>query len=68
MIPSRIPSKPWEIVATDMFTWDKSEYLIVVDYHSRYVEVAKLPDTKSTIVIINTLNLYVTRHGIPSEV
>ena len=27
MIPSRIPSKPWEIVATDLFTWDKSEIL-----------------------------------------
>ena len=39
MIPYRIPSKPWEIVATDLFTWDKSEYLIVVDYHSRYFEV-----------------------------
>ena len=29
MIPSRVPSKPWEIVATDLFTWDKCEYLII---------------------------------------
>ena len=34
MIPPRIPSKPWETVATDLFTWDKSEYLVIVDYHS----------------------------------
>ena len=67
MIPSRIPSKPWEMVATDLFTWDKSEYLIVVDYHSRYFEVAKLPDTKSTTVITYSKSIFAT-HGIPSEV
>ena len=67
MIPSRIPSKPWEIVATNLFTWDKSEYLIIVDYHSRYFEVAKLPDTKSTTGITCTKSIF-ARHGIPSEV
>ena len=51
MISSRVPSKPWELVATDLFTWDKSEYFIIVDYHSRFFEVAKLPDTKSITVI-----------------
>ena len=67
MIPSRIPSKPWEVVATDLFTWDKSEYLIIVDYHSRYFEVAKLPNTKSTTVITYTKSMF-ARHGIPSQV
>ena len=62
MIPSRIPSKPWEMVATDLFTWDKSECLLVVDYHSRYVEVAKLPDTKSTTVVTCTKSIF-ARHG-----
>ena len=54
MIPSRIPSKPWEMVTTNSFMWDKSEYLIIVDYHSRYFKVAKLPDTKNTTVITYT--------------
>ena len=35
IISSRVPSKPWEIVATDLLTRVKSEYLLVVDYHSR---------------------------------
>ena len=30
---------------------DKSEYLIILDYHSRFFEVAKLSDTKSNTVI-----------------
>ena len=37
MIPSQLASKPWEKVATDLFTWVKSEYLITVDYHSRFI-------------------------------
>ena len=43
MIPSQLPSKPWEKVATSLFTWDKSEYLIVLDYQ---FEEPKMPDTK----------------------
>lgn len=66
-IPSRIPSKPWGMAATDLFTWDKSEYLIIFDYHSRSFEEAKLPDTKSTTVITYTKSIF-ARHGIPSEV
>ena len=67
MIPFRVPTKPWELLATDLFTWDKSEYLIIVDYHSRFFEVAKLPDTKS-IKIIPYVKSAFARHGIPSEV
>ncbi|KAK2552099.1 Transposon Ty3-I Gag-Pol polyprotein [Acropora cervicornis] len=67
MIPFRVPTKPWELVATDLFTWDKSEYFIIVDYHSRFFEVAKLPDTKSITFITHVKSTF-PRHGIPSEV
>ena len=67
MIPFRVTTKPWELVATDLFTWDKSEYVIIVDYHSRFFEVAKLPDTKR-ITVITHLKSAFARHGIPSEV
>lgn len=67
MIPSRIPGKPWEMVATYLFTWENSEYLVIVDYHSRFFEVVKLPDTKSMTIITHTKSIF-ARHGIPSEV
>ena len=67
MIPSQLPSKPWEKVATDLFTWDKSEYLLIVDYHSRFFEEAKMPDTKSNTVITHIKSAF-ARHGIPCEV
>ena len=50
MIPSCTPRKPWEIVATDLFTWDKCEYLIIVDYHSRHMTIS----TRTKCVILRT--------------
>ena len=67
MIPSQLPNRPWEKEAKDLFTWDKSEYLIVVDYHSRFFEVAKLPDTRSHTVITHIKSAF-ARHRISSEV
>ena len=67
MIPSQLPSKPWEKVATALFTWDKSEYLITVDYHPWFFEVAKLPDTKSNTVSAHSKSAF-AYHGIPCEV
>ena len=70
MIPSQLPSKPWEKVATDLFTSDKSKYLIIVDYHPRFFfffQVAKLPDTKSNTVITHIKSAF-AHHGITCEV
>lgn len=67
MIPSKIPSLPWEIAATDLFLWNEQNYLVVVDYYSRFFEVAKLENTKSATVITHTKAIF-ARHGIPVEV
>ena len=67
IIPSQLPSKPLEKVVTALFTWYTSEYLIIVDYHSRFFEVAQLPDTKSNTVITHIKSAF-ARHGIPCDV
>ena len=67
MIPQPISTSPWETVTTDLFLWNNSNYLLVVDYFSRYFETAKLPDTKSNTVIHYTKSIF-ARHGIPREV
>jgi hypothetical protein len=67
MVESPLPTRPWESVATDLFHWEQRDYLLVVDYYSRYVEVAKLDDTKSRTVVNYTKSIF-ARHGIPSVV
>ena len=42
LLPHDIPSTPWTKVACDLFTTYGKEYLLIIDYHSQYFEIAPL--------------------------
>ena len=63
----KLPSRPWERVATDLFDFKGRPHLIVVDYYSRYPEVSELRNIRSATVI-SKMKSFFSRHGIPSEV
>lgn len=67
MTTHEIPKGPWQEVATDLFHFDGNEYLVVVDYYSRYFEIDKLPDTKSSTVVRKLKSRFST-HGIPIRI
>ena len=62
-----IPEYPWQIVATDLFTWDDKNYIVVVDYYSHYFEVKELPNLKSVTIITKMKGIF-ARMGIPEVV
>ena len=53
------------MVAADLFYLKGTDYLVIVDYFSRYSEVHKLGSTTAESVVINTLKATFARHGIP---
>ena len=63
--PTEFPSLPWERLACDIATHDATNYLIVVDYFSRFISVTRLTSTTSSAVIRVLDELFAT-HGIPS--
>ena len=65
--PHELPERPWQKVGTDLFQWNKKDYLIVADYYSRYFEVCELRSTSSPAVINKTKSFF-ARHGIPEIV
>jgi transposase InsO family protein len=67
LIPSPLPSRPWEKIGTDLFEWKKVDYLLVVDYYSRYIEIAKLTSTSANSVITHLKSIF-SRHGLPETV
>lgn len=44
LIATPLPNHPWERVRADLCEVNKQHLLIVVDYFTRYVEIAHLPD------------------------
>ncbi|XP_046351430.2 uncharacterized protein K02A2.6-like [Haliotis rufescens] len=56
----------WEIVGTDLFTFEDREYLLTIDYFSGFWEVDYLPKTNS-LAVIKALKIHFSRHGIPNQ-
>ena len=67
MIPSDVPERPWQTVGSDLFELNGSSYLLVVDYLSAFVEIAKLNNTSSASIVNNLKSIF-ARHGIPEIV
>ena len=51
LIPHDIPSSPWEKVGLDLFHCMGQNYLIIVDYYSKFPEICLLHDTHTTTVV-----------------
>ena len=61
---TQLPDYPWHTAGSDLFELNGEQYLIVVDYYSRYPEVVKLKSTTSSAVIL-ALKAVFSRHGLP---
>ena len=62
MMATELTKRPWQKVAADMFYWKNDTYLLVVDYYSRHIEIAKTPKTPSAGVT-NGLKSILSRQG-----
>ena len=67
LVPSQLPDLPWQKVGTDLFEWRNKYFLLIVDYYSRYIEIAKLSQTTAEEVILHTKSIF-ARYGIPEIV
>ena len=59
LIPTALPQYPWQRVGSDLFVLDGTNYLLVVDYFSRFPEIVRLRETTSTAVIAALKKLFV---------
>ena len=64
--PTELPGGPWQKIAADLCEYEGQRYLIVIDYFSRYLEIAHMPTTTASQVI-RKLKAMLGRWGIPKE-
>lgn len=62
----QVPDRPFQKVAADLFNFGGESYLLVVDYTTKFFEIALLNDTTSPTVISHMKAIF-ARHGIPLE-
>jgi len=61
-----VPDRPWQKVGVDLFSFKQKDYILVVDYYSKYPEISRLPDKTASTVIMHLKNIF-ARHGIPEK-
>ena len=64
LIPTPLPERPWQKIGMDLCELRGKKYLIVVDYFSRYIEVADMGKTTSPDIIKSLKEIF-SRNGIP---
>lgn len=65
--PHEIPTRPWQFVATDLFTLDGKEYLLVADVYSKYPIVRQLPQQTTSHAVIRLLKEIFSEQGTPER-
>ena len=63
-MPSDVPHYPFQMVESDLFHWNDQDFVLVVNYYSRYWEIEKLHKPDAATVIKKIKNIF-SRMGIP---
>ena len=61
---SEVPPHPWHTLGSDLFYFHRIDFLVVVDYFSKYLIVRKIPNSTSSAVI-KELGLIFSEFGNP---
>lgn len=66
LLPHEIVTIPWYKIGCDLFELNKTMYLLVVDYYSKFVEIDILSSGYNSYQVITKLKSIYARHGIPA--
>lgn len=61
------PTKPFQIVHLDTYTYEKTKFLTIIDSFSKYAQAYYL-NSLTASDIVNNLLIYFSHHGIPSQI
>ena len=50
ILQPELPTRPWEKIGTGLFEYKEQNYLMIVDYYSRYIIVRQLPNIRADTV------------------
>ncbi|KAF6027134.1 hypothetical protein EB796_014556 [Bugula neritina] len=66
MNPSKLPDPPWHTLELDLFEYKSKDYLLMIDYYSRWIEVIEI-EKKTVETVVKEMNKVFVRIHIPDE-
>ena len=61
---SEVPPQAWHTLGTDLFYWNRMDFLVVGNYFTKFLIVRQIPNT-STHMVIKELGMIITEFGCP---
>ena len=66
LLPHDVLQRPWHTLGSDIFFWNNTNFLLVIDYYSKFPVVKTLTSLQSSAVIAHLKSVF-KEHGIPSK-
>ena len=66
--PHEIPTRPWQVVGTDLFHFHNSEYLVVADYYSKFPVIRCIKGHCTASVVVNLTKQIFSEYGCPERI
>ena len=66
MMSHPLPTRPWQLVSMDLYSYAAQNFLLVVDHYSDFWEIDLLPDL-SADTTIRRCKAQFARHGVPDR-
>ena len=67
-LKDELPTRPWQVLGTDLFHFNNAEYLIVVDYYSKFPLIRKMPTPCTSHAVVTATAEIFSEHGAPQKV
>ena len=62
-----LPTRPWQKLGTDIFEYNGSKYLLIVDYYSRFPVIRLLTNMSATTISSHFTSVF-AEYGLPSTI
>lgn len=66
--PHEIPSKPWQLIASDLFEVAGKNYLLTVDRYSKYPLLDEMGSSVTSLAVMRKIRDYCALFGKPEEI
>ena len=66
--PHEVPEFPWQILGADLFYLDGTNYILIMDYYSKFPIVRELPNNTTSATIVRLMKQIFSEHGVPQSI